>query len=302
MNYKKFVLKLYLPMQIFIVIVIFLLLIIVEYNYTDRGLNTKEYLLTKEVDIFFAGDSRAQRQLNPLIAETITNKYNFANIAVDSGDVVMLEYLIKTNKEYFKDKQIILSISPNQINDGAKDIGYFSNAMLSKLPLNQKLILMKESPELIINYYKNGIKNLLPIRRDKFASTKGFYPTTGNYKLTDKLVIETHPWYKNWYINGIKYNIVKNSLKYIKQNVKKLYVFSTSYAPSYYIKNKDILNEKENSFKNSMLYLTKNLEIKYKYYDFYEIGFEDKYFFDNAHLNSDGAQKFTQIILSDFLK
>ena len=53
------------------------------------------------------------------------------NIAVSSGDALMIEDLINKYPEKFKDSTLIISISQNQLNDNSKQLGYFSFNMIS---------------------------------------------------------------------------------------------------------------------------------------------------------------------------
>lgn len=303
MSYKKYILKKLIPLQLGVFTIFTIMIAFVEFNYIDKSLESKKYLLKeKNVEIIFAGDSRAQRQLNPIVAKNYLKTKNYIiNIAVDSGDVVMLEYLIKEYPGYFKDKNVFLSISPNQLNDGADDLGYFSNAMISKLSLHEKIKRFYPlKKELLVNYYKDGIKNIVKVKKKKFENTYGFYPTKGSFKINEEFNPYTHPWYKAKNFQGIKFKIVQESLQFIKQNVKSLFLYTTSFAPTYYLNNKDKIDPVESDFINTFSGISIRLGIPFKYYNFFNLDFKDDYFSDSAHLNTKGATIFTKIILDDF--
>ena len=79
-----------------------------------------------------------------------------------------------------------------------------------------------------------------------------------------------------------------------------MFLYTTSFAPTYYLNNRDKIDSLEGDFKNTFSCMTKRLGIPFKYYNFFNLDFKDEYFFDSAHLNSKGAAIFTKIILDDF--
>lgn len=273
--------------------------------YIDKSLYTKEYLLKNKPSIFFAGDSRAQRQLIPKIAakKLFLNQQFIANIAIDSGDSVMLEYLIKKFPEIFKNSIVIFSISPNQVNDDSKDQGYFTNSMISKLSFKEKTaLLLPEYQETLISYYKGAIKNFMPKNRNKFVDTYGFHPTKNIYIHDSQNIIDVskHPWYKNWNPQGIKYKLTQQSLSYIKQHVKHLVLFTGPYAPSYWSAISTEQKSVEKSFQNIVDHLSKKLDVPYIHYNYFSHNLNNQDFSDMAHLNEEGAKKFTSQLIEDF--
>lgn len=305
-SFKKFVIKKVILLQFIAFIVFSCLLIFVEFFYIDRSLSDKEYLLKYNFEIVFAGDSRSQRGLNPQIASKLLNinSEKIINLSVDGGDPTMLEHLIKRNKNLFKDKIVILSISANHLNDGVKEIGRFTNSMISNLTYEKKIeLFLPKNKDVLINFYLEGIKNIIPIYKKKFVETNGFHPIFTLYDFNKEKHgnLELHPWYKNYNFNGYKYEIIKKSLNNIKQNVKKLYLFVAPYAPTYvssFSKNDAMI---ENKFKMAISNLSNDINIKYIYYDDRKLNLKDEDFSDNTHLNNNGALKFTKIVIKDFL-
>lgn len=303
MLYKKFLSTKLLPIQITFFIVFFVLVLFVEFFYIDRSLQTKSYLINDSSQIVFAGDSRAERQLNPVLARKLLNNENIVNIAVSGGDVVMIANLIRRSSLLFKNKILIISISQNQINDGAKDIGYFTNAMISKISLKNKIsIFFPEHLKLLKYFYIKSIKNIIPIKKHKLKNTYGFYPITNIYNPSnEKNNFDNHPLYKNWYSNGVKYNLVYDALKFIKASTKSLYLYTGPIAPSF----KTIMYPKqqviENDFDQMMNKLANTLNIPYINYTFKKTDLQDTHFSDYIHLNKYGAEIFTKMIIKDFI-
>ena len=314
MKAKEYVRQLFLIMFVFIV-TIFSTIYFFHDKFDNNALKNKEYLIRDfEPTLIFAGDSRAERQLEPIIASILLNIdiNKVVNIAVSSGDALMIEDLINKYPEKFKDSTLIISISQNQLNDNSKQPGYFSFNMISKLSFIEQLTIFSTSnTETLFKYYRSNIfwysKKLLNINK---TSNKDFVDTNGfngidkkfdynNYTIRD---VKINPWYENYKNEEIKINILKKSLKNIKNNVKKLYVYTAPISPKHLdiIKNTnyfDIEIQMQSSFEN----LCNEININYKSYAFDE-RFKNEDFYDALHLNINGAKKFTKILLNDLNK
>jgi len=303
-NKEFFYNRLVLP-QLVILIVFLFLLLIVEFFYINRSLDTKKYLVTDKAKIFFAGDSRAQRGLDPSVLVDNLNMKDgeVVNIAVDSGDPTMLIDLINDYPSQFKNSIIFLSISANQINDGANDIGRFTNSMISKLSFFDKITIFNDK-EILINFYLNGIKNLVPKLGNDFVETMGFQSVNtiySGYQTETQLNFNKHPWFVNWNGMGFKYNILLDTLKKIKSRVKTLYVFSAPYAPSYLKNLSEESIYKLKKFSSCMDKLSVEANVTYLDLTFESLNLNDNDFTDNTHLNQYGAKKFTEYMSRRYL-
>lgn len=311
MNAKKFLLLTLLNPIIIILIITFALFINAYYPKND--LNEKEYLIKDyEPMIIFAGDSRAERQLNVKEAQNLLNLNDgdIVNIAMSSADAIMLNYLIDKYPEKFKNKTLILSLSANQLNDNAKDPGYFSFAMISKLNLLTQLkTFFPQNIQLLRQYYSINCKffiksffNYEPVKEDSYKNTYGFNPINKylNTREIDLEHLSKNPWYTNYKDGDIKYKTIEKSLLELKNKVGKLYIYTAPFAPSYIdlIKN-DRLLENELSFKNKVKQICELYNINYiNYLTIEEL--KDENFYDISHLNVEGSIIFTKRILKDF--
>lgn len=314
MQGKKYIKQLFL-LTFIVILIIFSVAYFFHDKFNNNALKNKEYLIKNfEPNLIFAGDSRAERQLNTEVASELLNidKNKIVNIAISSGDVLMVEDLINKYPSKFKNSILIVSISQNQLNDNAKQLGYFSNNMISKLSYFEQLkTFASKNSETLLIYYRSNIyqylKNFLNINTkytNDFESTNGF---NGIDKIFDynKYRIENvkiSPWYES-YTNGfIKINMLKESLSNIKNNVKNLYVYTGPISPKHLdtIKGSNYLNI-ELKIQSSLETLCQELNINYKSYAF-DKRFKNEDFYDEMHLNIYGAKKFTEILLYDLNK
>ncbi|MDA9317158.1 hypothetical protein N9Q58_04505, partial [Polaribacter sp.] len=142
---KKFILK----FSKFILFPVFIFLLtdtIININSSNRTLNSlmdekisKLPILSGEMNIIIAGDSRAERQLMPGIIQEKTG-FNTINIAVSNGELVSLVSAIK-NKYSMSNFVFVISASSFQINDGAISPGYLSEKCFQKATIFEKMKL-----------------------------------------------------------------------------------------------------------------------------------------------------------------
>ncbi len=312
MNYKLWLKTLFI--SFFSILIIFLYLIHDKYHNND--LNSKENLLKCHPDIIFAGDSRAERNLNVNHALKVLNKKEckIINIAISSGTPTMIEDLLNKYPTIFSKSKLIVSISPVHLNDNSKSINYFTRSMISKLtffeqiktffPFDINTLLTHYS----LNFQQLQIKDYLFKKENNNLSLSlkdknfGFFGVDSAQAFNN---IKTEDWYNSpFFINykdgGIKYKIIENSLKNLKKGVKKLYVYSAPYDESIFNDKKGRkLYDFEISFKEKLQRICEENNITCKQYlHLEELDHSD--FYDAAHLNVKGSKKFTTILLRDF--
>jgi len=317
--YKKWVTKTLPLVAVFIAISTLVPLSLLNMNFRDDSLCGKEYLLGKNPKIIFAGDSRAERQLNPLVASRLLHldKDDVVNIAVTAGDPLMIEGLIDRYPEVFSKATVILSLSANLINDGAKGRKYFSTAMIAKLTVFQQIsMLLPFHFRTWKNYYRSALYQVLGIQRDdcnnEYTETNGFYPVSGEIDVealngtavnadTAGNCKTNHPWYMEYNSSGRKAQLLRQSLQAIAPRIGKLIVFTGPFNPSYLrsISNSP-LYEYEMDFETKLAAMCRELHIPFKRFTEHPL-LRDQNFYDSAHLNAAGADLFTEIVTGEFL-
>ncbi len=313
--YKQWVTRKLPLVAISIAVITLVPLYLLNMNFRDTNLCGKEYLLKKNPKIIFAGDSRAERQLNPLVAGKLLHldKDDVVNIAVTAGDPLMIENLIDKYPQVFNNATMILCISANQINDGAKGRKYFSTAMISKLNIFEQIyMLLPFNFRTWKNYYRSALYQIFKIEKDgcnnEFEETNGFYPVSGEIDIQDfaKNADSTrnnktnHPWYIDYNSSGEKIRLLRESLQSIAPRVGELIIFTGPFDPSYLnsIRNSP-LYEYEMDFETKLAAMCRELHITFKRFAEHPL-LQDKDFYDSAHLNAAGADLFTEIIIREF--
>jgi hypothetical protein len=281
-------------------------------KFNNNTLKNKEYLIKNyNPKIIFSGDSRAERQLNVREAIKLLNleSGDVVNIAISSGDPIMVNNLIDKYPNKFKNSTIVLSISANQMNDNAKLPVYFTYSMISKLNyLEQVNTFMVDGRGTLLRYYYQNIKNYIKQKLDiskknnQFESSFGFngIDTELNTSTIRLNILKNNPWYINYADGGIKYKLINDSLNELKQKVKRLYVYTAAFSPTYIdvVENTDLLKH-ELSFKKKIQVICQNNGIEYKNY-LHLNALQDNHFYDISHLNREGSKIFTKIVLKDF--
>jgi hypothetical protein len=311
MNSKDWVYKFIL--NIFLIIVALLLSTYFFHSkFDENSLKSKEYLIKGfNPQIIFGGDSRAERQLNVHEAQALLNLKNgdIVNIAISSGDPLMVNNLIDKYPRKFENATVILSISANQLNDNAKLPGYFTQSMISQLGYFEQISeFHPNNLETLLRYYIHNIKSYVKTsfniqnKVNEFPDSLGFngIQKTLNTDLLNIVQLKRSPWYVEYHDGGIKYQLINNSIKEIKRKVKKLYIYTAPFSPTYLtIIEHDNLLKYELSFEEKIQKICIENKIYCKSY-IKQDALQDSHFYDIAHLNREGSKIFTNVILNDF--
>jgi len=258
-------------------------------------------------DIIILGDSRADRQINPEIINDNLN-LNCLNIAESSLDLFSLSRRLIQNhvKSHIRRKQIlIISASSWQINDGSTGNGYFRKEAFNNLSLLEKFNLYSDNlKELILMNRKLIIDKEVNINFGNInrSLNSGFRNINCRDFDTTKMLLN-HPWYRNIRTNGIKQELLKKGLINLNKLNCKIIIFN---APVYskfkkYAKNNGVW-EMENNFNNFIKSTIKSQKLSNLYFhDLRNLnGFEYNDYYDPQHFCVNGANKFTEKIISIF--
>lgn len=298
MSYKKY---LYIKLPFSVLFSVFLIIIfmsIFNSKFNDTQLDSKKYLLGQNPSVFFAGDSRAERHLDPIYYAELSGlqKDEVANIAVSSGSILSVAEIVKKYPEKFKESTLIISVSSNQINDNAVQLGYYPDIMISKLNVLQqiKTFFPNDLPALT-HYYEKQIKYFAglksPLPEKQYVDANGFFAVDKENINLEKIEILNHPWYENWEIRHVKEKMINDAVHFLKPRVKNLIIYSAPIAKGYLAVNNHIeIFKYENEFNNIMKKICEKEGVSFFIFSEYD----DGYFYDGVHLNKRGAEKFTK--------
>lgn len=285
---------------------------VVNSNFVDTSLKDKVYLLEQHPAVIFAGDSRAQRQLDPLYFTSQIDADRVAvNIAVEAASVMSIAQTIDRYPEVFESAAVVLSVSSAQVNEKAFNGGSFPMPMIARLSIPEQVLRFSpDNLDVLKIYYRRAFKDLrksltgrLKSRRDD-ESTLGFRPidqvwdVSGVSRARQEAV---HHWRAPIVLGGHKTKLFEQALLDVDSKVGKLVVFNGPVAPSYrkLMHGSSLINN-EIVFERYMSDLCRKRGIPFEGYAF-DDRFLDEDFYDPYHLNVTGAEKLTRIVFEDFL-
>ena len=299
MKYQNWIIIFFLSSIITLSLLVFFLVIIHNYK-VDRTLLEKEPLIgnNKKLEMLIGGDSAAKYGIIPEILSTKLNINNNSvfNLAGGNGDIISFFNLLKKNN--IAGVNIIFSVSTYQINDGIKIDHYFPYAYMQEMGFfNLIEFLYPNNLDTLYLYFRKKIPYILfPFKKyPTLPDNNGYISLHGSLEDIEKFNF-ANIWYKDFKIDGFKFDLFKKYLFELKEHNKNVILFSGPYAPSYIEKYKNTNYIKfEIEFRNRINALSSDLEIQYLDY-FNSILFNDGDFNDIIHLNHDGSKKLTEDI------
>lgn len=271
-------------------------------GFEDRSGLSKEALLDWSPTLVFAGDSRSQRHLVPKVASRVLGlgEKSVVNLGNAAADPLMFLSTVIRNPKAFENATVVLSISANQLNDGALKRGYFSKAMISRMTYTEQFgVFFPGYIKTLQDYYQTAVEQLfskgerLPLSA---IPLQGFLAIDGvlNPEEMNIFRLKKNPWYKSFNIKGLKASHVAWSLSELNSRCGKILVFSAPFAPSYLKAIEgDELELFEKDFQDTLSGICQKIGILYAAFDSVE-GLDDKHFYDSSHLNRSGAELFTE--------
>ena len=183
----------------------------------------------EKIDLLIMGDSRAERQLSPKIIDSIL-VINSINLAISSGDINRIRKFFMNNKKLLdelkknKNLQLIISASDWQVNDESQTWGYLSHSTFSLMSpmdrlksLNRKVDYLKFMVLGYKLYAKSQILKLGLLKLPYSSDSKGFVGINEEFipKNFENISIQDHPHYSNININGWRYSLFEDSIRYL---------------------------------------------------------------------------------------
>lgn len=290
---------------IFISIVLFL---------TPKFIKTPElqkdnYSEILKSQIIIAGDSRADRGLDPALMFRYTS-LNAINIAQTGHDLYAVsKALLALN---IKDKTIILSASSWQANDGSIQNDYFRIESFADLSFTDKIRLYRYD---ILLLYQRQIKQLLYSIVFK-SKTHNFYDhsrkinygfekmSCKNQRKIDLAFFKSHPFYLKPNFNGVKKKLLIKALYNLSllKNCK-IFIYDGPVTNAFRAAaKKNGIYDLEANFDKIMQTQTQNYK-NIKFISFLDNkSIPDECFYDPQHLCETGVPIFTKIIAENIKK
>ena len=280
-------------LKIIIVIILMMYLFDALYSYTFKNSFPRNkvhkilQLEDKHFDLVFLGSSRTENHVDCELVEKLTGKscVNLGMSGATIGDMLILLSLAEINKITFD--SLVIQIDYNFYNSGLSN-----NFKANLVPFIQNPLIRKELNKDNDNFYYNYIPFYRYMKYDKVVGFREFFATLINKKPKSEIRFGFKPK------RGIglevsgklpkSFNDTNNEFESIKELVKrtesKLFLFTAPYCQK--INNRDKLKELKNVIPTILDYVSL-------------FDNKEKYFFNCAHLNIDGAREFTKILIED---
>jgi hypothetical protein len=219
-------------------------------------MGSKLQLLEHSPQIVFAGDSRTQEQVDPVLAAKLLGKpFGYAiNIGAPGEDPIAILAAVNRHLAQFRDVDLVVNLSPYNINDGIKKDFFFPSTVIARLGLLQqiRMFLPRHIDTLVWfiqdAFLESSYRHGFPPLSAELASRLGFQPLAGRILLEQPASpgarqryrdflgsqvgpFEGHPYYRDWQPSGIKAQSVRTALCALRPLVKRLSVVLPPWAP-----------------------------------------------------------------------
>lgn len=170
-------------------------------------------LVTASTVVIVGGDSRAERAVDPAIVEARTGSMT-VNVATTAQDLITLSNAIVRHGLPPGARQLIVSTSVFQVNDGAIDAGYLSTACLLNMTTRERAAVYADrlgSPwsPLAFSFAESAPAPLSP----DVARARGFVGVVKQLSLPlPRVLLNAHPWYRNLSLHGARWRIFQAAL------------------------------------------------------------------------------------------
>ena len=292
-----------------ILLVISIILFVVPGTLNRSETATGNYTPISNSKIIIAGDSRANRQLDPKLLHDITS-LNVINISQDGHDLYAVSKMLLDL--HLEEKTIVLSASSWQLNDGSLEGDHFRIESFIDLAFVDKIKL-----------YKNDVHKLYRKQAQLFlislisrSNTVNDYDSTRRinfgYKKTtclsqikmDADFFKNHFAYINPNYNGIKKQLLVKALINLN-SLRKCRILIYNGPVSNLFRNAAKANgifNLELTYDSTMRSLTKNIA-NLKFISFLNnMSIPDDDFYDGQHLCESGVPIFTNMVAQELRK
>lgn len=286
-QFLKYILK------ILIIVVLIMYVSDSIYSYTFRNGSPRSkihkilQLKNKHYNLVFLGSSRTENHVDCELVKKLTGKscVNLGMSGAKLGDMLILLSLAESNNITFDSVAI-------QIDYNYSSSGLSNNFKANLIPFAQNPLIKKELSKDKDNFFYNYIPFYRYMKYDKVVGFREFFATLINKKPKTEIVFGFNPKKGT----GVKvsgklpkrFNPINKEYESIKallaRTKSKLIQFTAPYCSK--IENRDKLQD-----------LKKIIPTLLDYVSLFDN--KEKYYFNCAHLNIQGAREFTKVLIED---
>jgi hypothetical protein len=199
-------------------------------------------LLKTHPSLIFAGESRTEYQVDPVLAAQLTGKRpgDVVNIAYDAGEPMALEAAMRREPVAFRDADVVTSVAPFLFNEGVRSAAIYPLDVAARLSVaDQMASFLPLRIGTLIRFVREAFTSRLAADQD--VADRAAAPSAFGLVMIDRAQpddrwpasIGTHGHYANWDLTGPKARFEIGALCDMVRLTGKLTVVIPPWAPRY---------------------------------------------------------------------
>jgi hypothetical protein len=220
------------------------LLLLARYVHDDVPvlLAKKLPLLKTHPSLIFAGDSRTEYQVDPVLAAELMGKRpgDVVNIAYQAGEPLALLAAVRREPDVFRDAHVVTSVAPFIFNEGVRSAAVYPQDVAARLSVGQQMTsFLPLRVGTAIRFIREAFASRLAAEED--VADRGPVPSAFGLVRLEKAepedswpaTIGAHGHYANWNLTGPKARFEIGALCDMVNLTGKLTVVIPPWAPRY---------------------------------------------------------------------
>jgi hypothetical protein len=199
-------------------------------------------LLKTHPSLIFAGESRTEYQVDPVLAAQLTGRRpgDAVNIGYDAGEPLALLAAMRREPDVFRGADVVTSVAPFLFNEGVKSAAIYPLDVAARLPVAEEMTsLLPLRIGTLIRFVREAFASRLAAEQD--IADRGPAPAAFGLVMIERsqpddrwpATIGAHGHYANWDLTGPKARFEVGALCDMVRLTRKLTVVIPPWAPRY---------------------------------------------------------------------
>jgi hypothetical protein len=214
-------------------------------------------LLKTHPSLIFAGESRTEYQVDPILAAQLTRKPpdDVVNIAYDAGEPLALLAVMRREPDVFRDAHVVTSVAPFIFNEGVRSAAIYPLDVAAKLSVAEQMMsFLPMRIGTLIRFIREAFAARLAADQD--VADRGPPPAASGLVTINRAqpedrwpaTIGAHGHYANWDLAGPKAHFEVGALCEMVKLTGKLTVVIPPWAPRYDRASDPIWRERDDQY------------------------------------------------------
>jgi hypothetical protein len=207
-------------------------------------LATRLPLLSSNPELIFAGESRTEYQVDPVLAAQLIGKPigSVVNIAYDAGEPLAVLAAMRREPDRFAKAHVVVSVVPFLFNEGVRSAGVYPLDVVARLGVTEQMsTFLPFRVGTLIRYIREAFASRFAADRYNMGIEIGPKPKGFGLKVLDHTQsddrwpadIGSHAFYTNWNLSGPKARFEINALCDMVKLASKVTVVVPPWAARY---------------------------------------------------------------------